>query len=332
MYGIVSYFGVSDIGCLPLLMMNSFEANGWAFKLGVLDYAGGGPVEIASGVTGLVYSLYLGKRKHWGTDRLQYAPHSVAHVFLGTVLLVFGWCGFNGGSTFAANLKAGMAVTTTLMAGVFGGVVWMIMDWRHFHRWSVVGFCTGLISGLVAITPAAGFVGVPASILIGAVAAAVSNLLTRLKIWFKFDDTLDIFSCHGISGMIGLLLTGIFAQSSVAANDGFLVIEGGWLDRHWMQVPYQLAWIAFATAWTAVGTFVIMFVIDHIPYCQFRTTDDGETCGLDEVECGGNANRIQEFCYSWLITNSQNLRMILLHPVTEETSVSRPHLFHQMFC
>lgn len=137
-----------------------------------------------------------------------------------------------------------MAITGTNLAACFGGLTWMLLDWRHFYRWSVVGFCTGAISGLVAITPAAGFVGVPAAALIGVVAAAVSNWLTRLKIWFNFDDTrkfrrssspssfladaayttVDIFSCHGISGIVGLLMTGIFCQSSVAANDGFAVI------------------------------------------------------------------------------------------------------------
>jgi len=273
-----------------------WNPNGWAYNLGVLDYAGGGPVEIASGVTGLVYSLYLGRRKGWGTDRLQYAPHSVSHVFLGTVLLWFGWLGFNGGSTFAANLKAGMAITATNLAACFGGVTWMLLDWRHFHKWSVVGFCTGAIAGLVAITPAAGFVGIPASALIGFAAAGISNLLTRLKIWFNFDDTLDIFACHGISGMIGLFLTGIFAQASVAANDGIAEIPGGWLDGHFVQLGYQMAWICFCTGWTAVGTFIIMFVIDHIPGLHFRTDDDGETCGLDEVECG-------EFAYDFAARN-----------------------------
>ncbi|KAK9898757.1 ammonium transporter [Cystobasidium minutum MCA 4210] len=272
--------------CYNVLAYSVWNPQGWAYKLGVLDYAGGGPVEIASGVTGLVYSLYLGRRRGWGTDRLQYAPHSVAHVFLGTVLLWFGWLGFNGGSTFAANLKAGMAITGTNIAACFGGLTWMLLDWRHFYRWSVVGFCTGAISGLVAITPAAGFVGVPAAALIGVVAAAVSNWLTRLKIWFNFDDTLDIFSCHGISGIVGLLMTGIFCQSSVAANDGYAAIAGGWLDGNWIQFAYQLAWVSFATAWTAITTYAIMFIIDHIPYCHFRTDADGEMCGLDEVECG----------------------------------------------
>lgn len=162
----------------------------------------------------------------------------------------FGWLGFNGGSTFAANLKAGMAITGTNLAACFGGLTWMLLDWRHFYRWSVVGFCTGAISGLVAITPAAGFVGIPAAALIGVVAAAVSNWLTRLKIWFNFDDTrkslqllqiimssltllfsVDIFSCHGISGIVGLLMTGIFCQSSVTANDGYAAIGESSLFR-----------------------------------------------------------------------------------------------------
>lgn len=185
-----------------------------------------------------------------------------------------------------------MAITTTNMAAAFGAMTWMALDWRHFHRWSVVGFCTGAISGLVAITPAAGFVGVPASILVGVVASGVSNYLTRFKIWFNFDDTLDIFSCHGISGMVGLFLTGIFAQASVAANDGVAEIPGGAIDGHGMQVAYQLAWICFATAWTAVTTYVIMFIIDHIPGCRFRADEEGEMCGMDEVECG-------EFAYDF---------------------------------
>lgn len=119
----------------------------------------------------------------------------------------------------------------------------MILDWRHFHKWSVVGFCTGAIAGLVAITPAAGYVGVPASALVGFAAAAISNVLTRLKIWFNFDDTLDIFSCHGVSGMVGLFLTGIFAQASVTHNDAISEIPGGSASRGKVQLalhPYLL--------------------------------------------------------------------------------------------
>ena len=131
-----------------------WSPSGYAFQNGVLDYAGGGPVEIVSGVTGLVYSIYLGKRRGFGTERLAFKPHNVAHVFLGTVLLWVGWLGFNGGSTFAANLKAALAIVNTNLAGSAAAITWMLMDYRLERKWSAVGFCTGAIVGLVAITPA----------------------------------------------------------------------------------------------------------------------------------------------------------------------------------
>jgi Amt family ammonium transporter len=150
--------------------------------------AGGIPVEIASGIGGLAYSYFIGKRRGYGTERILYKPHNVGHVILGTVLLWVGWLGFNAGSTFAANLKAAMAAFNTNLAGSVGGIVWMILDFRLERKWSVVGFCTGAIAGLVAITPAAGFVGTPAAALIGLVAGACSNLATRLKVSMRVDD------------------------------------------------------------------------------------------------------------------------------------------------
>lgn len=242
-----------------------WSPHGLAFQYGVLDYAGGGPVEIASGVTGLVYSLYLGKRRGFGTERLAFKPHNVSNIILGTVLLWVGWLGFNGGSTFAANLKAALAIVNTNLAGSVGGMTWMLMDYRLDHRWSAVGFCTGAIVGLVAITPAAGFVGAPASVFIGIFAAAVSNLLTSLKGWFKFDDALDIYACHGVAGIVGLVLTGVFAQASVAYNDGFTVIPGGWIDHNYGQVGIQLAYVCCVWVYVFVVSYLLMLIIDHIP-------------------------------------------------------------------
>lgn len=158
----------------------------------MLDYAGGGPVEIASGVTGLAYSLYLGKRRGFGTERLAFKPHNVSHIFIGTLLLWVGWLGFNGGSTFAANLKAALAIVNTNLAGSVAGLVWMFMDYRLERKWSAVGFCTGAIVGLVAITPAAGFVGAPAAVFIGIVASILSNILTTFKNLVNFDDAMDV--------------------------------------------------------------------------------------------------------------------------------------------
>ncbi|KAK4053333.1 hypothetical protein OIO90_003945 [Microbotryomycetes sp. JL221] len=234
-----------------------WSPQGWAFKLGVLDYAGGGPIEIASGVTGLAYSLFLGRRRGFGTATLSFKPHNTSQVVLGTVMLWFGWIGFNvllfpryflGGSGFAASLKAAMAITTTNMAASAGGFAWMLLDYRLERKWSAVGFCTGAICGLVAITPAAGYVSVHASIAIGVLAAGISNLLTALKGFFSFDDAMDIYACHGVAGIVGLVFTGVFAESDVTFNDGFAVIPGGG--------------------------------------CKFRVDEEGEIIGVDDCELG----------------------------------------------
>jgi len=263
-----------------------WNPNGWAFKLGVLDYAGGVPIEIASGLTGLAYSIYLGKRRGYGTPRLQFRPHNVSHVVIGTVFLWVGWLGFNGGSTFAANLKAAMAMFNTNFAGSIGGLTWMFLDYRLEKKWSVVGFCTGAICGLVAITPAAGFIGVPASIAVGFLASGISNLLTSFKVWFRFDDPMDIFTCHGVSGIVGLICTGIFAQGSVTFNDAITRIPGGWIDQHYIQLGYQIAWICAGCGWTFVVSYILLVIIDHIPYCSIRASEDAEIVGIDDDECG----------------------------------------------
>ncbi|KAL1405446.1 hypothetical protein Q8F55_009078 [Vanrija albida] len=261
-----------------------WSVNGWAFQWGVLDYAGGVPVEVASGVGGLAYSYFIGKRRGYGTERVMFKPSNVSSITLGTVLLWVGWMGFNGGSCLAASLKAAMAVFNTNLAGSVGAITWLIMDYRLERKWSMVGFCTGAIAGLVAITPAAGLVGAPASALIGLVSAIVSNLATGLKPTMRVDDPMDIFAVHALAGVVGCIMTGIFAQSSVAANDGFSAIPGGWLDGHWVQIGKQIAWVAVGFAWTFVVTILIMFFINLIPGCKFRASEEAEIVGMDEVE------------------------------------------------
>ncbi|EST08770.1 Ammonium transporter AmtB-like domain protein [Kalmanozyma brasiliensis GHG001] len=274
-----------------------WNPTGWAFKWGVLDYAGGGPVEINSGITGLVISYYLGPRHGYGTERLLFKPHNVSYIFLGTAFLWFGWLGFNGGSVFAANLRAAMAISTTNLAASGAGLTWMFLDWRLERKWSVVGFCTGAIAGLVAITPAAGFVGMPAGLLIGVVAAAASNFATVLKGPMRVDDVMDIFSVHALAGIVGTLMTGIFTQASVANNDGNTVITGGWLDGNWIQLAYQLAYCVAVTSWCGGVTFAIMFVIDHTPFIgPFRSSEMGEVVGMDEDQCG-------EWAYDYAFIN-----------------------------
>jgi Amt family ammonium transporter len=273
--------------CYDIVAHAIWSSTGWAYTFGVLDYAGGGPVEIVSGVTGTVISYYLGKRKGYGTDALVFKPHNVSHVVLGTALLWFGWLGFNGGSTFAANLRAGMALATTNTAASTAAITWMALDYRLERKWSVVGFCTGAIAGLVAITPAAGYIGVPASFLVGFLSALISNLCTKLKVYAQCDDVMDVFAVHAVAGIVGLLLTGIFTQASVANNDGYLQIPGGWLDGNFIQLPYQIAWCAFCVGWTAATTYAIMFIIDHTPGIgPFRASEMAEIIGVDEEQLG----------------------------------------------
>lgn len=157
-----------------------WNINGWAFKYGVLDYAGGGPVEIASGMSGLAYSLVLGRRQE--KMMVNFRPHNVSLIVLGTVFLWFGWLGFNGGSAFGANLRAVMACWNTNLCAMFASIAWVLLDFRLAKKWSMVGWCSGAISGLVAATPASGFITPWGSIVLGIVTGVVCNYATKSRL------------------------------------------------------------------------------------------------------------------------------------------------------
>lgn len=185
---------------------------GWVFKLGGLDFAGGTPVHISSGAAALAYSLMLGKRRGYSDlHGLPYRPHNVTHVIIGTVFLWVGWFGFNGGSALGANLRAVSACVVTHFAACTGGFTWVLLDYRVDKKFSAVGFCSGCIAGLVAITPASGYVPIWSSIIFGIVGAIACNFATKLKYVLRVDDSLDIFAVHAIGGIVGNLLTGLFA-------------------------------------------------------------------------------------------------------------------------
>jgi len=264
----------------------TWNSNGWSFVLGGLDFAGGSPVHISSGSAGLAISIYLGKRTGWGTARLAYKPHNTSYVVLGTVFLWFGWFGFNGGSALSANLRAANACIITNLAASVGGLTWMFWDWRLERKWSAVGFCSGAIAGLVAITPASGFVGPPASVLFGFMAGTLCNFATQLKFVFGYDDTLDIFASHAIGGVIGNLLTGLFAQSQIAFYDGATVIPGGWLNHHYIQLAYQLADSVASLSYSFVMTTIILWIMHFIPTLRLRATEEEELLGIDDAEMG----------------------------------------------
>ncbi|TIA73411.1 hypothetical protein E3P91_01521 [Wallemia ichthyophaga] len=277
--------------CWTIIVYNpiahwTWNSDGWMAVLGSLDFAGGSPVHINAGVAALAISLFVGKRRGYGTNQIAFRPHSPVLVFLGTVFLWIGWFGFNGGSAFGANLRAAQACIVTNTAASMGGLTWVLLDYRLERKISVVGFCSGAISGLVCITPASGYVGTPASFLFGFIGALASNFGTKLKDLVRIDDALDIFSAHAVAGICGNILTAIFAQSSVASFDGSDPIDGGWLDGHFVQLGYQLADTVTVIAYSFVMTYILLFLINLIPGCQFRADDDDEIMGMDLAELG----------------------------------------------
>jgi Amt family ammonium transporter len=246
---------------------------GWLQKLGALDFAGGTVVHISSGVSALVAALVVGKRIGF-PSRIS-KPNSVLFTFIGAGLLWFGWFGFNAGSALAANGLAAMAFASTNTAAAAAGLAWMGLEaWRH-GKPTALGAVTGAVAGLVAITPAAGFVPVVAAIPIGAIASVVCfAAVTVLKPKLGYDDSLDVFGVHGIGGLWGALATGIFASSSVnpAGADGLLLGNPGLLGK---QAIAAVACAAFA----AVLTFVILKAIALV--APLRVDGEDELVGLD---------------------------------------------------
>lgn len=269
-----------------------WNVNGWAFQYGVLDYAGGGPVEIVSGVGALAYSMVLGKRQE--KMLLNFRPHNVSLITLGTILLWFGWLGFNGGSAFGANLRAAIACWNSNLTAIMSGIAWVLLDFRLARKWSMVGLCSGLISGLVAATPASGFLPMHASILLGVCAGVICNYATKIKYMVHIDDTMDVFAEHAVAGILGLIFNGLFAADYVIGLDGVNNgITGGWLNRNWKQLYIQVAYIVACVVYTFVVTALICYAINIVPGLKLRATEEAELLGMDDDQLG-------EFAYDYV--------------------------------
>ncbi|KAI1799754.1 ammonium transporter [Daldinia bambusicola] len=272
----------------------TWNANGWSYQMGGLDFAGGTPVHISSGAAALAFSVMIGKRTGYAKSAgLPYRPHNVTHIVLGTVFLWVGWFGFNGGSALAANMRAVMACIVTHLAASVGGITWTLLDYRLEKKWSVVGFCSGAIAGLVAITPAAGFVTPWAAVVFGIVGSIGCNFATKLKFIMGVDEALDIFAVHGIGGIIGNLLTGLFAADYIAALDGFTEIPGGWINHNYVQLGYQIADCVAGFSYSFVLTCVILFLMNLIPGLSLRVSAENEEIGIDDDQLG-------EFAYDYV--------------------------------
>ena len=236
-------------------------------SLGVLDFAGGTVVHINCGVAGLVAAIVLGSRKQ------RSRPHNLLLSLIGTSLLWVGWFGFNAGSAVAANGSAGMAMLVTQIATATAGLTWMFAEWGFGKKPSLLGILSGAIAGLVAITPAAGFVGPVGAFFIGLVAGIVCYWAsTKLKNKLGYDDSLDVFGIHGVGGTVGAILTGIFAKEAIGGAAGLLEGNTGQL---WL----QFIGVSFTIVYTGVLTYVILKIVNLIT--PLRATLEEETQGLD---------------------------------------------------
>ncbi|MBW1955550.1 MAG: ammonium transporter [Deltaproteobacteria bacterium] len=257
---------------------------GWMARMGALDFAGGTVVHINAGVAGLVVALVLGKRIGYSKEAM--FPSSIALTALGAAMLWFGWFGFNAGSQLAADGVAGSAFLVTNTSAASGALAWMFAEWIVTRKPTVLGIASGIVAGLVAITPAAGFVDLSASLVIGIVAGILGFFsVSKLKGWAGYDDPLDVFGVHGMCGMWGALATGLFANPAVLETGRGLFY--GNPKQLWIQGVSILATMAF----TLVATGIVIFVTRWIT-CGLRVSAEKEIEGLDSSLHGERAFEI----------------------------------------
>ncbi|HSD18993.1 MAG TPA: ammonium transporter [Anaeromyxobacter sp.] len=242
---------------------------GWLQRMGALDFAGGIVVHVTAGVAGLVTCLYLGERKGYPTTPMP--PHSLTLSVVGAGMLWVGWFGFNAGSALAANGAAGMTLTATQVSAATAASVWSFLEWQRHGRASVLGIITGAVAGLATITPASGYVGVGGAMAIGAVAAVVCFFsATTFKRRLGYDDSLDAFGVHGVGGILGSILTGVFASVTLGGTEQISIGR---------QVGVQLLACAATAAWSGGMTWVLMKIADVA--LGARADEEQETIGLD---------------------------------------------------
>jgi len=249
----------------------TWHPDGFLRQWGVLDFAGGTVVHMSAGYAALAGAMFLGPRTSFG-DSKHTEPANIPFVILGTGMLWFGWFGFNAGSSLGANLLAIQAFATTIVASATAMMGWIFFDAARGKKISAMGACIGAVVGLVAITPAAGFVTIPQSIFIGFISAVISNLAVRAKNKSNLDDTLDVFPCHGLGGISGMLLTGIFAK------------EVGLFYGQTHTFLYHLLALVIISVYTFVGSYILYYITDKI--VSLRVSVEEENFGLDLSQHG----------------------------------------------
>ncbi|CAA6603422.1 ammonium transporter [Rhodospirillaceae bacterium LM-1] len=251
---------------------------GLMLGMGTMDFAGGTVVHINAGVAGLVAAIVIGKRKGYGTEHL--APHNLVLSMIGASLLWVGWFGFNAGSALSAGGLAGYVMANTHLATAAAAVSWTFAEWMLKGKPSLLGAVSGAVAGLVAITPACGFVDLKGALIIGLLAGAICLWgVTGLKHMFGYDDALDCFGVHGVGGILGAILTGVFAVATIGGEG-----KSGLIDGNAGQVLTQVISVGITIAWTAIGSFVILKVLDLT--VGLRVSEEAEREGLD-LACHG---------------------------------------------
>ena len=255
----------------------TWHPQGWLFKLGVLDFAGGTVVHMSAGWAALASAIFFGARKNSGHTK----PANIPIVILGTGLLWFGWFGFNAGSSVGAGNIAAVALATTNVAAAAAALSWIFFDAAQGRKPSALGACIGAVVGLVAITPGAGFVSVPHAIFIGFISAMVSNLLVTYKNnKTSIDDTLDVFPCHGVGGMVGMVLTAVFADQNI---NSVVVDKGLFFGETKLFTNHLIALVA-VSAFAFIGSYILLYVTNFIT--PLRVTQAEEEEGLDMSQHG----------------------------------------------
>jgi Amt family ammonium transporter len=273
-----------------------WNPDGWLRSLGAIDFAGGIVVHVSAGLSALAAALVIGRRKGCGIpwkehmkaakkeSVSEFKPTNIPYVILGAGLLWFGWFGFNGGSALAANDLAVLALVTTNLAAAAAAVSWMILDWVIKGKPSAVGISIGAVVGLVAITPAAGYVTVTSALIIGLAAGVISNLVANWRAGrSKIDDTLDVFACHGVGGIWGSIATGLFATAAVNGVNGLLFGNAG-------QLAAQLLAVAVVAPFAFFGSYLLLKLVNV--FSPLRVSPQAEDAGLDLSEHGEEAYQL----------------------------------------
>jgi Amt family ammonium transporter len=258
----------------------TWHPDGFLFKMGVLDFAGGTVVHMSAGFAALAAAMFLRNKNE---AKVEIAPANIPFVLLGTGLLWFGWFGFNAGSALSAGPLAASAFATTNTASAAAGLCWVLFDAVRGKKPSALGFCIGAVVGLVAITPAAGFVTIPSSIFIGTVAAIVSNVVVRWKSKTSLEDTLDVFPCHGVGGVVGMIMTGLLANTAV---NGANTTGNGLLFGEFTLFKVHMIALVIVIAYSFIGSLIILKITDLIS--SLKVTPEEKIAGQDYSQHGEN--------------------------------------------